>query len=324
MRTITYAQAALEAMMEEMTRDGKVIFMGEDVGKMGGCFGQHFGLLQEFGQDRVLDLPICESGYINFANGAAMAGMRPVAEIQFGDFMGLAFDAFGNQAPKFRYMTGGMWSVPVVVRTLQGGYLGAACQHSQCVESWFLNLPGLKIAVPTTPYDVKGLLKAAIRDDDPVLFLEHKALIQMKGEVPEEEYLIPLGQAKVVKEGKDVTVIAMQSLVYQSLDAAAELEQQGISIEIIDPRTVIPLDMDTIMKSVKKTGRVIVAHEAPKRGGVGAEISAAILERGFDDLKAPIKRIGALNMPIPFGPPEQYCLPNKSQIIAAAKELLNI
>ncbi len=322
MRTITCAQAAAEAMIEEMKRDDKVIFMGEDVGKMGGCFGQYYGLYDQFGPERIVDLPDCESGFINFANGAALAGIRPVAEIQFGDFTGLAFDAIGNQAPKFRYMSGGMWSVPLVVRTLHGGYIGAACQHSQCVEAWFLNLPGLKIVVPTTPYDIKGLLKSAIRDNDPVLFLEHKMLLQAKGEVPEEEYLIPLGQARVVKEGKDVTVIAIQNLVYQSLDAACELEKMGISIEIIDPRTIVPLDLDTIMKSVKKTGRVVIAHEAPKRGGAGAEISASITERGFDALKAPIKRIGALNMPLPFGQPEQYCLPNKNQIIAAVKELL--
>jgi len=313
----------MEAMIEEMNRDSKVFFMGEDIGKMGGCFGQHMGLLQKFGPERVIDSPVCESGYTNFGVGAALAGMRPVLEIQFADFMGLAFDAFGNQGPKFRYMTGGMWDVPLTVRAPQGGYIGAACQHSQCVEAWFMNLPGLKIVVPTTPYDIKGLLKTAIRDNDPVLFLEHKALFQTKGEVPEEEYLIPLGQAKVVREGKDVTVIAYQTLLYQSLEAAIDLEKEGISIEIIDPRTIIPLDLDTIMKSVKKTGRVVIAHEAPKRGGAGSEISAAIVEAGFADLKAPIKRIGALNIPLPFGPPENYCLPNKEQIVQAVKELLN-
>jgi len=324
MRTITCAQAMMEAMAEEISRDEKVFFMGEDIGKMGGCFGQHFGLLQQFGPERIIDSPICESGYTNFANGAAMAGMRPVIEIQFADFMGLAFDAFGNQGPKFRYMTGGMWSVPLTVRAPQGGYIGAACQHSQCAEAWFMNLPGLKIVVPTTPYDSKGLLKAAIRDNDPVLYLEHKALLQTKGEVPEEEYIIPLGQAKVVKEGADVTIITYQAMLYQALDAAIELEKQGISVEIIDPRTLIPLDLDTILKSVKKTGRVVIAHEAPKRGGAGAEIGAAIAEFAYNDLKAPIKRIGALNIPLPFGAqPESYCLPNKSHIIEAAKELMN-
>ncbi len=323
MRTITYAQATLEAMAEEMRRDEKVFFMGEDVAMMGGAFGQSMGLLQEFGEERVIDTPICESGIANFANGAAMAGMRPVIEIQFADFLGLAFDAVSNQGPKFRYMSGGEWSVPVVVRSPQGGGFGAACQHSQCVEAWFMNLPGLKIVIPTTPYDVKGLLKSAIRDDDPVLFLEHKALYAVKGEVPTEEYTVPLGEARIVREGKDITIIAIQSMVYQAQEAAVELEKEGISVEIIDPRTVIPLDKETIFTSVRKTGRVVIAHEAPKRGGVGAEISAVITEHCFGDLKAPIMRIGALNIPLPFGLPEKYCLPHKGRIINSVQELIN-
>lgn len=321
MRQITYAQALCEAIAEELRRDKNVFMMGEDVGIMGGWLGHTQGLFQEFTAERIIDTPVAESGLANIANGMAMAGKRPILEIQFGDFMGLAFDAVGNQGPKFRYMSGGELKVPVVFRTLQGGGFGAAAQHSQCVESWFMNLPGLKIIVPTTPYDVKGLFKTAVRDDDPVLFLEHKALLGVKGEVPEDEYSIPLGKANIVKEGKDVTIIAIQSMVYQSLEAAKELEKQGISIEIIDPRTLIPLDSQTIYESVKKTGKAIVVHEAPKRGGVGGEISALIAENCFNVLKAPIKRIGALNIPLPFGTPEKYCLPNKDDIIKAVQEL---
>ncbi len=322
MRQISYAQALNEAMAEEMRKDKNVFLMGEDVGVMGGWLGHTIGLYEEFGAERVIDTPIAESGLANIANGMAMAGKRPILEIQFGDFLGLAFDAVGNQGPKFRYMSGGELKVPAVFRSLQGGGFGAAAQHSQCVEAWFMNLPGLKIAVPTTPYDVKGLLKAAVRDDDPVLFLEHKALLGVKGEVPEEEYIVPLGKAKVVKEGKDVTIIALQNLVYQSIEAAKELEEEGISVEIIDPRTLIPLDSQTIFSSVKKTGKVVIAHEAPKRGGVGGEISAFITENCFESLKAPIKRVAALNIPIPFGIPEKYCLPNKDHIVKAVKELV--
>lgn len=322
MRQISYAQALNEAMAEEMRKDKNVFLMGEDVGVMGGWLGHTIGLYEEFGAERVIDTPIAESGLANIANGMAMAGKRPILEIQFGDFLGLAFDAVGNQGPKFRYMSGGELKVPAVFRSLQGGGFGAAAQHSQCVEVWFMNLPGLKIAVPTTPYDVKGLLKAAVRDDDPVLFLEHKALLGVKGEVPEEEYIVPLGKAKVVKEGKDVTIIALQNLVYQSIEAAKELEEEGISVEIIDPRTLIPLDSQTIFSSVKKTGKVVIAHEAPKRGGVGGEISAFITENCFESLKAPIKRVAALNIPIPFGIPEKYCLPNKDHIVKAVKELV--
>ncbi len=322
MRQISYAQALNEAMAEEMRKDKNVFLMGEDVGVMGGWLGHTIGLYEEFGAERVIDTPIAESGLANIANGMAMAGKRPILEIQFGDFLGLAFDAVGNQGPKFRYMSGGELKVPAVFRSLQGGGFGAAAQHSQCVEAWFMNLPGLKIAVPTTPYDVKGLLKAAVRDDDPVLFLEHKALLGVKGEVPEEEYIVPLGKAKVVKEGKDVTIIALQNLVYHSIEAAKELEEEGISVEIIDPRTLIPLDSQTIFSSVKKTGKVVIAHEAPKRGGVGGEISAFITENCFESLKAPIKRVAALNIPIPFGIPEKYCLPNKDHIVKAVKELV--
>jgi len=320
-REITIGQAIVEAQMEEMERDSNVFLIGLDVGKLGGVLGQDQGLYTKFGPDRVIDAPIGESGYANFALGAAMAGKRPIVEMQFADFAVLAVDPIGNGA-KQRYCSGGNLSTPMVVRAPQGAGLSAAATHSQCIEGWFMNFPGLKIVIPSTPYDAKGLLKTAIRDDDMVLFIEHKAMYGVKGEVPEGEYTIPLGQAKVVKEGKDITIIAIQGMVYQSLEAAEELAKEGISVEVIDPRSLIPLDKKTIGESVKKTGRVIIAHEAPKRGGVGSEISAVITENFFSSLKAPILRIGAANIPIPFGMAEQYGLPNKDDIVKAAKQLL--
>ncbi|MDD4504453.1 MAG: alpha-ketoacid dehydrogenase subunit beta [Clostridiaceae bacterium] len=322
MREITFSQAVMEAQMEEMERDQNVFIIGEDVAKMGSAFGQCAGLYQKFGPSRIFNMPIAESGYVNFAVGAAMAGKRPIAEMQFADFIVMAFDAVGNQGPKQRYMSGGELSVPLTVRAPQGAGFGAAAQHSQCVEGWFMNFPGLKIVMPSNAYDAKGLLKTAIRDNDPVLFIEHKALLGMKGEVPEGEYTIPLGQAKVVKEGKDVTIIALQALVYQAMEAAEELAKEGINVEIVDPRSLIPLDKKTIGQSIKKTGRVVIAHEAPKRGGFGGEISAVISENFFPYLKAPIKRLGAANVPLPFGMPEQYCLPNKNTIVQSVKEIL--
>lgn len=322
MREITFSQAVLEAQMEEMERDSNVFIIGEDVAKMGSAFGQCMGLYQKFGPERIFNMPVAESGYVNFAVGAAMAGKRPIAEMQFADFIIMAFDAVANQGPKQRYMSGGELSVPLTVRAPQGAGFSAAAQHSQCIEGWFMNFPGLKIVMPSNAYDAKGLLKTAIRDNDTVLFLEHKGLLGMKGEVPEGEYTIPLGQAKVVKEGKDVTIIALQALVYQAMEAAAELEKEGISVEVVDPRSLIPLDKKTIGESVKKTGRVVIVHEAPKRGGFGSEISAVISESFFPYLKAPIVRLGAANVPIPFGSAEQYCFPNKNTIVQSIKEIL--
>jgi pyruvate dehydrogenase E1 component beta subunit len=322
MREITFSQAVLEAQMEEMERDSNVFIIGEDVAKMGSAFGQCAGLYQKFGPDRIFNMPVAESGYVNFAVGAAMAGKRPIAEMQFADFIIMAFDAVANQGPKQRYMSGGELSVPLTVRAPQGAGFSAAAQHSQCVEAWFMNFPGLKILMPSNAYDAKGLLKTAIRDNDTVLFLEHKALLGMKGEVPEGEYTIPLGQAKVVREGRDVTVIALQALVHQAMEAADDLAKEGIDVEVIDPRSLIPLDKKTIGESVKKTGRVVIVHEAPKRGGFGGEIRAVISEDCFPYLKAPVKRLGAANVPIPFGMAEQYCFPNKNTIIQSVKEIL--
>lgn len=322
MREIAMNQAILEAQMEEMERDPNVFLIGEDVAQMGSVFGQSVGLYQKFGPDRVFNMPVAESGYANFGVGAAMAGKRPIVEMQFADFVIMGFDAVANQGPKQRYMSGGELSAPMTIRAPQGAGCGAAAQHSQCIESWFMNFPGIKILMPSTPYDAKGLLKTAIRDNDTVLFLEHKAMMGIKGEVPEEEYTIPMGQANVMVEGKDVTIIALQSQVYQALEAVQELAKEGVSAEVIDPRTLIPFDKKTIGDSVKKTGRVLIVHEAPKRGGFGGEISAIISEYFFPYLKAPIVRVGAANIPLPFGMPEQYCLPNKDIIVKSVKDLL--
>ena len=303
MREITYAEAIREALREEMKRDERVYIIGEDVGRFGGCFGVTKGLWEEFGGERVKDTPISETAIIGSSVGAAATGMRPVPEIMFCDFMGVAMDEITNQAAKMRYMFGGKVKLPMVVRTPVGGGLSAAAQHSQSLEAWFTHLPGLKVVMPSTPYDAKGLLKAAIRDDNPVIFLEHKMLYGVKGEVPEEEYIVPLGVADVKREGKDITIIATSMMVHKSLEAAKELEKEGISVEVIDPRTLYPLDEEKILESVKKTHRAIVVHEAVERSGFGGEIVAIIMEKAFEYLDAPVKRVCAINTPIPFSPP---------------------
>ncbi|HOW22650.1 MAG TPA: alpha-ketoacid dehydrogenase subunit beta [Sedimentibacter sp.] len=322
MRNITYMQALQEAHAEEMMRDENIFLMGIELRHMGSGVGQTAGLYQKFGPDRIFDTPISESGYVGAAVGLALGGIRTIVEVQFADFLSYAFDSIVNQAAKLRYLSDGKESIPLVIRAPQGMGFYFGAQHSQCVESWFMNAPGLKIAVPSNAYDAKGLLKTAIRDDDPVLFLEHKACIFMKGEVPEEEYTIPFGQAKIVRPGTDVTIVAIQKMVWDSIEAAEELQKDGISVEIIDPRTLIPLDKETIFNSVKKTGKAVIVNEAPLRGSVSGEISAVINENCFEYLKAPIKRVGAANIPIPFGANESYVLPNKNDIIAAVKSIV--
>ncbi len=323
MREITYAEAIREALREEMKRDERVYIIGEDVGRFGGCFGVTKGLWEEFGDERVKDTPISETAIIGSSVGAAATGMRPVPEIMFCDFMGVAMDEITNQAAKMRYMFGGKVKLPMVVRTPVGGGLSAAAQHSQSLEAWFTHLPGLKVVMPSTPYDAKGLLKAAIRDDNPVIFLEHKMLYGVKGEVPEEEYIVPLGVADVKREGKDITIIATSMMVYKSLEAAKELEKEGISVEVVDPRTLYPLDEERILESVKKTHRAIVVHEAVERSGFGGEIVALIMEKAFEYLDAPVKRVCAKNTPIPFSPPlEKFVIPQVEDIIKAIKEMV--
>lgn len=322
MRELFYGQAINEGQKEALQNDVNVVVLGLDVEKMGGSFGQCAGLVDTFGPERVMNMPISESGYTGTGVGLAMLGKRPIVELQFADFGAYAFDSIANQAAKTRYMSGGQWKVPMVIRACQGAGFGAAAQHSQCIEGWYQNIPGLKIVVPSTPADAKGLLIAAVRDDDPVLYLEHKALLGIKGDVPDGDYTVPLGKASIAREGKDVTIIAYQLMLYRSLEAAAELEKEGISVEILDPRSLFPLDVEALTASAQKTGRVLVVHEHPTRGGIGGEIAAVISEKCFKNLKAPVKRLGAADTPLPFGMPEQFCIPDKNSIAKAVKELL--
>ncbi len=321
-REITMAEALNEALHAEMQRDGRVFVMGEDVGLIGGIFGVTRGLREAFGEDRVRDTPISEATFLGSGVGAAIAGLRPVVEIQIFDFIAMTMDQIVNQAAKFRYMLGGRPTVPLVIRGPQGGGIRLAAQHSQSLEAWFVHVPGLVVVAPSTPYDAKGLLAAAIREDNPVIFLEHKALYAVKGAVPAEPYLLPLGKADVKRAGGDVTVVATQAMVARALAAAAELEKEGISVEVIDPRTLVPLDEATILASVVKTGRLVIAHEAVKRGGWGAEIAALVAERAIDALDAPIVRVAARNVPMPYNDSlERATIPTQQDIAAAVRGL---
>jgi len=323
MRTLTFAAALNEALQQEMRRDPNIYVAGEDVGVYGGIFGVTAGLLEEFGEERVKDTPISESAIIGSAVGAAATGLRPVVELMFIDFIGVALDQLYNQAAKMKYMFGGKAKLPLVVRTTCGAGMGAAAQHSQCLEAWFMHIPGLKVAMPSTPYDAKGLLITAIRDDNPVFFIEHKMLYGIEGEVPEEPYTIPFGVADVKREGKDVTVVATAAMVHKALAAAEELAKDGISVEVVDPRTLTPLDEEGIIASVKKTHRLVIVHEAVKRGGPGGEIAAVVAERAFDYLDAPIKRVTAPFTPVPFSPAlESEFIPNEAKIVAAVREVV--
>ncbi|HWO78199.1 MAG TPA: alpha-ketoacid dehydrogenase subunit beta [Bacillus sp. (in: firmicutes)] len=322
MREITYLEAVREAMSQEMRQNDDVFILGEDIGVYGGAFGVTRGMIEEFGPERVRNTPISEAAIAGGAVGAALTGMRPILEIQFSDFITIAMDQMVNQAAKLRYMYGGKGKVPMVLRTPAGSGTGAAAQHSQSLEAWMAHIPGLKVVQPSTAYDAKGLLKAAIDDDNPVIFYEHKLLYKTKGFVPEEQYSIPLGKADVKRLGRDVTIVATAIMVHKALEAAAVLEKEGIDVEVVDPRTLVPLDEETIIESVKKTGRVIVVHEAVKRGGFGGEIASVIAEsEAFDYLDAPIKRLGGLPIPIPYNPNlEKAAIPQVEDIIQAVKE----
>ncbi|MGP3739374.1 alpha-ketoacid dehydrogenase subunit beta [Bacillus sp. 4A_MP2] len=324
MREISYLEAVREAMSQEMRKNQDVFILGEDIGVYGGAFGVTRGMIEEFGPERVRNTPISEAAIAGGAVGAALTGMRPILELQFSDFITIAMDQLVNQAAKTRYMFGGKGKVPLVVRTPAGSGTGAATQHSQSLEAWMAHIPGLKVVQPSTAYDAKGLLKAAMDDDNPVIFYEHKLLYKTIGEVPEEQYSIPLGKADVKRSGKDVTIVATAIMVHKALEAAKELEAEGIDVEIIDPRTLVPLDEETIIESVKKTGKCIVVHEAVKRGGYGGEIASMIAEsEAFDYLDAPIKRLGGLAVPIPYNPTlEKAVIPQVPDIIEAAKELV--
>jgi len=316
MRKITYRQALNEAIYEEMTRDVKVFVMGEDVALYGGIFKVTEGLLDKFGPDRVRDTPLSETAIIGGGVGAAITGMRPICELMLADFVSVCFEEIVNKAAKWKYMHGGVPNVPLVIRAPIGAKGGGGAEHSQSPEAFFLHAPGLKVVLPSTPYDAKGLLKSAIRDDDPVIFFEHKLLYSMEGEVPEEEYTIPLGSADVKREGTDVTVVATSLMVSKALSAAEILKDKGISTEVLDLRSLVPLDKNAIFDSVRKTGRLVIVHEAGKRGGSGAEISAIVSENIFDSLKAPVKRVAAPDVPIPYSYVlEKEYLPNEEKII---------
>src|SRR6478736_2747692 len=321
-RELTFAQAIREALAEEMRRDPTVCVMGEDVAEAGTPFKVLSGLVEEFGTNRVLDTPISEAGFTGLAVGAAMTGIRPVVDIMFGDFITLTMDQMVNQAAKVHYMSGGKWKVPMVMRTTLGATRRSAAQHSQSLHAWFCHVPGLKVVLPSTPYDAKGLLKAAIRDDNPVVFFEDKMMYKLKGPVPQEDYTIPLGVADIKRAGDDITIIATSSMVQVALGAAKLLEDRGVSAEVVDPRTLWPLDEKTLIDSARKTSRVIVVDEGYGRYGVTAEIASVIAEGAFFDLEAPVKRIGAMHVPIPFSPPlEDATVPSEQMVFEAAKAL---
>jgi pyruvate dehydrogenase E1 component beta subunit len=325
MKKMSVSHAIREGMHEEMLRDENVIMVGEDLGTMGSPFAITQGFLDEFGPNRVIETPISESSFTGMSVGAAMRGIRPVVELMYVDFIGVAMDPVMNQAAKMRYMTGGQVHVPMVVRAPMGSGRRNAGQHSQCLETLFTHIPGLKVVCPSTAADAKGLIKAAIRDDDPVIFLEHKLLYATKGDVPEGEHVIPLGVADVKREGKDVTIITWSRQVFFALDAAKELEKEGIDVEVIDLRSLVPLDWETIKKSVSKTHNVVVVQEGVKRSGFAGEISAQIMEELFDELDAPVERVAALNTVAPFSPTlEDVFFPQVDDIVKAVKKVVNL
>ena len=323
MRELSYLEAIREALQQEMRRDPRVFVIGEDVGVYGGAFGVTRGLVEEFGEQRVIDTPISELGIAGAITGAALTGMRPVGEIMFMDFTTLATEQLVNQAAKIRFMFGGTATVPFVLRCPAGSGTGAAAQHSQSLENWFVHVPGLKVVMPSTPYDAKGLLLAAIRDDNPVIFVEQKLLYKTRGPVPEEDYTVPLGKADIKRAGRDLTIVATGVMVARALEAAEQLAREGIEVEIVDPRTLKPLDAEPIIQSVSKTGRVLIVHEAARTGGYGGELAAIIAEsEAFDYLDAPIVRLAGRDMPIPYNRTLEYhTVPQVENIVEAARQL---
>lgn len=323
---LTYREALHRALREEMNRDINVYLLGEDVGVYGGAFSVSLDLLKEFGAERIKDTPLSEAAIVGAAVGSALTGMRPVAEIMFMDFITVGMDQLVNQAAKINYMYGGKTPVPLVLRTPGGSGTGAAAQHSQSLEALLCHIPGWKVVMPSTPYDALGLLKSSIRDNNPVLFVEHKLLYRQKGPVPEEEYLVPLGQAEIKRKGSDITVVSLSIMIPRTLAAAEKLSQEGIEVEIVDPRTLVPLDLLPIIQSVKKTGRLLIVHEACRRGGFGAEILSQVEEsEAFDFLDAPIRRLAGKNIPIPYSPElERRTVPQEDDIYQAVKNLLGV
>ena len=321
--TLTFREAVAEAIKEEMKRDPTVFVMGEDLGKFGGAFGATRGLLAEFGEERIRDTPISETAIVGFALGAAMGGMRPIAEIMRCDWMTICMDELVNQIAKMRYMSGGRPEIHLVVRTNTEGGIGLGPQHSQSFEAWFCHVPGLKVVMPTNAYDAKGLLKSAIRGRNPVIYMEPNSLLSMSASIPDEDYTVPIGKAEVKKEGKDVTIVAWGTMLAKSLNAAKTLASEGIDAEVIDLRTLRPMDTETIVNSVKKTGRMVVAHEANRTGGLGAEVAATVQELAFDSLDAPIKRVATPDAMIPANRRlEKYVLPQEDKVIEAVKSIV--
>jgi pyruvate/2-oxoglutarate/acetoin dehydrogenase E1 component len=323
MAELMYREALNQALFEELRRDPHVFIMGENIGTRGGSYRVTEGLIHEFGADRVIDTPIAEASFTGMAVGAALVGTRPVVEILFVDFTTLVMDQIINQAAKYEFMSGGQGTVPMVLRTQGGAGNGLAGQHSQSLEALFYHIPGLKVVMPSTPYDAKGLLKASIRDNEPVIFIEHKLLYTTKGEVPQDEYIVPLGKADVKRTGKDITMITYSYMTLKCLEAAEVLAKEGIDVEVVDLRTLTPLDKDTLLESVRKTGRVIVVHEACKRGGVGGDIAAMISEEAYDYLDAPVMRICGRNTTIPYNLGlEKVCVPSVEDIVAGLHGLV--
>jgi pyruvate/2-oxoglutarate/acetoin dehydrogenase E1 component len=321
MREIRYVEGVREALREEMENDDRVILIGEDIGRSGGPFGATKGLFDIFGPSRVIDTPISEAGIMGLAAGAAATGLRPIVEIMFMDFMAVCMDGVVNQIAKMRYMFGSQWTVPIVIRARCGAGLNAGPQHSQCLEAWFAHVPGLKVVMPSTPYDVKGILKSAVRDDNAVIVVENIALDALKGEIPDEEYFVEIGRAHVKKSGSDLTVVATSRMVQEALSAAAILADENIDVEVIDLLSISPWDHETVFSSVAKTHRLLVCHEAVKQCGIGAEITAAVAEEIMDELDAPIGRIGAPFVPPPFALEKVY-LPCAADIVSTTKEIL--
>jgi pyruvate/2-oxoglutarate/acetoin dehydrogenase E1 component len=322
-RELTFGEAIKEALAEELRRDPRVFMLGEDIAEAGTTFKVLNGLVEEFGPQRIIDSPISEAGITGLGVGAAMTGMRPVIDIMFGDFSGLIMDQIANQAAKIHYMSGGKLKVPMVLRTTMGAGRRSAAQHSQSLHAWFSHIPGLKVVAPSTPFDAKGLMKSAIRDDNPVAIFEDKMMYKLvKGPVPEEEYTIPLGIADIKRSGEDITIVATSSMVYVALEAAKMLADIGISAEVVDPRTLLPLDKQTLIDSAKKTGHAIVVDEGYEQYGVTAELASVIADGAFYYLDAPVKRIGAMNVPIPFSPAlEDLTIPNAKVVCETAKSL---
>ena len=323
MAELMYREALNQALFEEMRRDPLVFTMGEGIAERGGSYKVTEGLFNEFGPERVMDTPISEASFTGCGVGAALVGTRPVVEILFVDFTGLIMDQIINQAAKYEFMSGGQGKVPMVLRTQGGAGNGLAGQHSQSLEALFYHIPGLKVVMPATPYDAKGLLKASIRDDNPTIFIEHKLLYMTKGEVPEDDYIVPLGQADIKRAGNDITLVTYSYMTLKCLEAAEVLAKEGIGVEVIDLRTLTPLDKDTILESVEKTGRAIVVHEAVKRGGIGGDIASMIMEEAYDDLDGPVVRICGKNTTIPYNLElEKVCVPSTEDIIEGILEMV--